>query len=77
MTKQPTKDEQNPEMIDRHWIVEARDKKGDDWYRFGGKHESLQIAEFYRVGNVLYKARHRIARIVEITTYRKIVQPES
>ena len=77
MTSNVQNDDLIPLIVDRHWIVEARDKKGDSWYRFGGKHETLKIAEAYRTGNVLYKARYRKARIVEITTYRKIVEEES
>lgn len=71
-----TIDDLNPQLIDRHWIVEARDKKGDDWYRFGGKHDNRLTAEAYRVGVCLYKARHRKARIVEITTHRQIIESE-
>ena len=76
MTSVTGNDDLNSRMIDQYWIVEARDKKGDNWYQFGGKHVTLNGAEAYRRGNVLYKARYRKARIVEITSYRKILESE-
>lgn len=68
--------DKNLSLIQTQFFVEAKDNKKDDWYKFGGTFDSLLQASNYMTGNVLYKSRRRRARIVEITTYRRIVEPQ-